>query len=31
MEGGNLCCVEKFPYLGSLIAASGRMDVDVER
>ena len=31
MGGGDLCCVEKFPYLGSLIAASGRMDVDVER
>ena len=31
VDGGDLCCVEEFPYLGSLIAASGRMDVDVER
>ena len=29
VEGGDLCCVEEFPYLGSLIAASGRIDVDV--
>ena len=31
VEGGGLCCVEEFLYLGSLIAAFGRMDVDVER
>jgi len=31
VDGGDLCSVEEFPYLGSIIAASGRMDVDVER
>jgi len=30
-DGGDLCSVEEFPYLGSIIAASGRMDFDVER
>ncbi len=28
--GGEICSVEEFPYLGSMIAASGRIDVDVE-
>ena len=31
VEGGEICCMQDFPYLGSLIAASGQMDVDVER
>ena len=31
VDGGQIECVEWFPYLGSLIADSGRMDVDVER
>ena len=28
VEGGEICCVEDFPYLGSLIAASVDVDVD---
>ena len=31
VEGGEICAVEEFPYLGSLIAESGRIDADVER
>ncbi len=31
VEGGEICYVEEFPYLGSLIADSGRMDTDVQR
>ena len=31
VEGGEICAVEEFAYLGSQIAASGRMDGDVER
>ena len=31
VAGGEICSVDEFPYLGSLIAASGRMDGDVER
>jgi hypothetical protein len=31
VEGGEICAVEEFAYLGSHIAASGRMDNDVER
>ncbi len=30
VSGGEICSVEEFPYLGSMIAASGRIDVDVE-
>ena len=31
IEGGVIDAVDKFPYLGSLISNSGRMDVDVDR
>ena len=31
LEGGDISAVEEFPYLGSLMASSGRMDVDVDR
>ena len=31
VEGGEICSVDEFQYLGSLIAASGRMDVHVDR
>ena len=31
LDGGDIEVVSKFPYLGSLIADSGRMDVDVDR
>lgn len=31
VEGGEICSVGEFPSLGSLIAGSGRMDVDMER
>ena len=30
VAGGEICSVDEFPYLGSMIAASGRIDVDVE-
>ena len=31
LDGGDIEVVSEFPYLGSLIADSGRMDVDVDR
>ena len=31
IDGNNIECVSEFPYLGSLIAASGRLDVEVEK
>ena len=31
LEGGNTEAVDEFPYLGSLMAKSGRMDVDINR
>ena len=31
LDGGNIEAVEEFPYLGSLITNSGRMDMDVDR
>ena len=31
LEGGNIEAVNKFPYLGSLMARSGRMDMDIDR
>ena len=31
MDGGEIESVDEFPYLGSMITASGRMDVDVEK
>ena len=31
VAGAEICSVDKFPYIGSLIAASGRMDGDVDR
>ena len=31
LEGGDVTAVDEFPYLGSLIDKSGRMDVDVDR
>ena len=31
VDSGDLCSIEEFPYLGSIMAASGQMDVDVER
>ena len=31
VASGEICSVDEFPYLGSLIAASGRMDGDVDR
>ncbi len=30
VEGGEIQCVKEFPYLGAVIADSGRMDADVE-
>ena len=30
VAGGEICSVDEFPYLGSMIASSGRIDVDVE-
>ena len=31
LEGGAIESVENFPYLGSLIERSGRMDAEVDR
>ena len=31
VDGGKIENVEEFPYLGSVVADSGRIDVDVER
>ena len=31
VDGGEIESVDEFPYLGSMITASGRMDVDVEK
>ena len=31
LEGGNIEAVNEFPYLGSLMVRSGRMDVDIDR
>ena len=31
LDGGNIEAVEEFPYLGSLITSSGRMDMDIDR
>ena len=31
LEGGNIEAVDDFPYLGSLIARSGKIDVEVDR
>ena len=31
MQGGNIESVEQFPYLGSVVAASGKIDADVDR
>ena len=31
LDGGNIEAAEEFPYLGSLITNSGRMDMDVDR
>ena len=31
IDGGDIEAVDEFPYLGSLIASSGRMDVDVDK
>ena len=31
LEGGDITMVEEFSYLGSLIASSGRVTVDVDR
>ena len=31
MSGGEVANVHEFPYLGSVVAMDGRMDVDVER
>ena len=30
VAGGEICSVDEFPYLGSKIASSGRIDADVE-
>ena len=30
IAGGEICSVDEFPYLGSKIASSGRIDADVE-
>ena len=30
MAGGEIGSVDEFPYLGSVIAASGKMDTDVD-
>ena len=31
IDGGNIECVTEFPYLGSLIAANGRIDVEIDK
>ena len=31
VDGGEICSVKEFPYLGSMITISGRMDTDLER
>ena len=31
LEGGDIESVDEFPYLGSVVASSGRMDVDVDK
>jgi len=31
LEGGKIESVDEFPYLGSVVASSGRMDVDVDK
>ena len=31
LVGGDVVAVDDFPHLGSIIAGSGRMDVDVDR
>ena len=31
VDGGSIECVAKFPYPGSLIAANGRLDVEVDK
>ena len=31
LDGGGVEAVDEFPYLGSLIEDSGRMDADVNR
>ena len=31
LVGGDVVAVDDFPYLGSVIAGSGRMDVDIDR
>ena len=31
MQGGNIKSVEHFPYLSSVLAASGKIDTDVDR
>ncbi len=31
INGGGIGAVEEFPYLGSLVASSGRVDVDVDK
>ena len=31
LGGGHISIVDQFPYLGSLIASSGRIDMDVNR
>ena len=30
VAGGEICSVDEFPYLGSMITSSGRIDADVE-
>ena len=30
VAGGEICFVDEFPYLGSMIASSGRIDADVD-
>ena len=31
VDGGQIECVKEFPYLGSMIADSGRIDVDMKK
>ena len=31
VDGGDICSVKEFPYLGSMITVSGRMNTDLER
>ena len=31
INGGTIECVKEFPFLGSLIAASGRIDAEVDK